>query len=161
MRKMNQAFSTWIRWSKRDQLGKILKFPGVYAIAVSDKNLASAPFEWSEEIIYVGMTNSKGGLESRLQQFENTIIGKRGHGGAARVRYKHKDYNLLVSKLFVSVSHIECDVKSNQPSDLRLMGDVPKHEYECFAIFVEKFGRLPEFNDKKRSPKKLKSKLAT
>jgi hypothetical protein len=34
------------------------------------------------------------------------------------------------------------------------MGNVVKQEYECFAVFVEKFGKLPEFNDKKRSPKK-------
>jgi hypothetical protein len=34
------------------------------------------------------------------------------------------------------------------------MGEVAKYEYECFALFAEKFGHLPEFNDKKRSPKK-------
>jgi len=122
---------------------------------LSDKDLTSTPFEWSEEIIYIGMTNAKGGLKSRLQQFENTIIGKTGHSGAERVRYKHGDYNLQVSKLFVSISHTECDVKSNRPSELRLMGSVAHQEYECFAIFAEKFGgRLPEFNDKKKSPKK-------
>ena|SRR6266550_4508440 len=152
---MSQPFSTWIRWIERNQLGEMLKFPGVYAVALSDKDLTSTPFEWSEEIIYIGMTNAKGGLKSRLQQFENTIVGKTGHGGAERVRYKHEDYNLLVSKLFVSISHTECDVKSNRPSDLRLMGSVAHQEYECFAIFAEKFeGRLPEFNDKKKSPKK-------
>ena len=34
------------------------------------------------------------------------------------------------------------------------MGRIAKHEYDCFAAFVEMFGRLPEFNDKKKSPKK-------
>jgi hypothetical protein len=58
--------------------------------------------------------------------------------------------NTLVSKLFVSVSHTECDVSSNKSSDLRLMGTVLQKEYECFALFVENnFGQLPEFNDKK------------
>ena len=122
----------------------MLKFPGVYAIAYSDNDITATPFEWSEEIIYIGMTNAKGGLKSRLQQFENTIFDRRGHGGAERVRYKHRDYNQLVSKLFVSISHTECDVKSNRPSDLRLMGSVARQEYDCFAIFAEKFGdRLP------------------
>ena len=93
---MNQTFSNWIRWVDRNQLGEILKFPGVYAIARSDGNLTSTPFEWSEEIIYIGMTNAKGGLKSRLQQFENTIKGKRGHGGAVRVRFKYPDYDALV-----------------------------------------------------------------
>ena len=153
---MNQIFSDWVRWPERNRLGETLRFPGVYAIALSNNELASSSFEWSDEIIYIGMTNAKGGLKSRLQQFENTIIGKTGHGGAERVMHKHRDYNLLVSKLFVSVSYTECDVISNKPSDLRLMGQVAQQEYECFAIFVEKFGRLPEFNDKKKSPKKIR-----
>jgi hypothetical protein len=151
---MGQPFSTWIRWTNRKHLGAILEFPGIYAIALSDRDLTSMLFDWSDEIIYIGMTNAKGGLKSRLQQFENTIIGKTGHGGAERVRHKHGNYNLLVSKLFVSVSHTECNVESNKPSDLRLMGAITQQEYEYFAIFAEKFGRLPEFNDKKKSPKK-------
>ena len=125
---MSQIFSTWIRWSDRNRLGEILEFPGVYAIALSDKDLASTPFEWSDEIIYIGMTNAKGGLKSRLQQFEDTIIGKTGHGGAERVRHKHRDYNILVPKLFVSVSYTECDVTSNKPSDLLFMGKVAHQE---------------------------------
>jgi hypothetical protein len=57
--------------------------------------------------------------------------------------------------IFVSVSHTEFDVSSNKPSDLRLMGTVLQKEYECFALFAENnFGQLPEFNDKKKSPKK-------
>ena len=36
------------------------------------------------------------------------------------------------------------------------MGDVAKHEYECFAVFAETFDRLPEFNDKKKSPRKFR-----
>ena len=152
---MNQSFSNWVRWLERDKLGKTLKYPGIYAIASSHKDIASFPFVWCEEIFYIGMTNSKGGLKSRLQQFENTIKGKVGHGGAERVRFKHSDYNSLVSKLFVSVSHTECDVLSHTPSDLRLMGQVAQEEYECFAVFAEKFNRLPEFNDKKKSLKKI------
>ena len=46
-----------------------------------------------------------------------------------------------------------CNVKTNEPSDLRKMGQVTKLEYLCLAHFVETFGYLPEFNDKKRSPK--------
>ncbi len=33
------------------------------------------------------------------------------------------------------------------------MGEVAKFEYICFAYFVEVFGELPEFNNKKESPK--------
>jgi hypothetical protein len=100
------------------------------------------------------MTNAKGGLKSRLQQFDNTIKGKEGHGGAQRVRFKYASYKKLAPRLFVSVSPYKCNVTSNKPSDLRIMGEVAKQEYECFALFAKRYKGLPEFNDKKRSPKK-------
>jgi hypothetical protein len=30
------------------------------------------------------------------------------------------------------------------------MGEVARFEYVCFAHFVERFGRLPEFNNNKK-----------
>jgi len=78
--------------------------------------------------------------------------GKRiNHGGAARVRFKHRHYGRLVQRLFVSVLPVHCDVKSNQSGDLRLMG--VELEYICLARYAQRFNRLPEFNDKRRSPK--------
>lgn len=150
---MKKSFSKWVFWQERNNLDNI-KLPGIYIIALSDKNIAGKIFSWRKEIIYVGMTNSQGGLKSRLQQFDNTIKGKDGHGGAKRVQFKYRNYTKLVQKLYVSVCPFDCNVKSNLPADLRVMGEVSKYEYECFAVFVEKFKRLPEFNDKKRSPKK-------
>jgi hypothetical protein len=100
------------------------------------------------------MTNSKGGLKSRLQQFENTIKGKMGHGGAHRVKFKHKNYARLSKRLRVSILPRNCNVESNAPNDLCQMGKIAKLEYDCFAMYAEKYGLLPEFNDKKRSPKK-------
>lgn len=150
---MNNKFSAWAGWIHRNGLEGI-KLPGVYAIALCDKDISGKPFEWRQDIIYVGMTNSKGGLKSRLQQFETTIKGGDGHGGAHRVRYKYPDPNLLIPRLYVSICASNCDVMTNQPADLRAMGKVAKLEYDCFAYFVEVFHSLPEFNDKKRSPKK-------
>ena len=149
---MKKRFSMWARWQDRDSLYGI-KFPGVYAIALLDKDIDSTVFSWIPEIIYVGMTNAQSGLKSRLQQVDNTIKGKEGHVGGQRVRFRHKNYQKLTSRLYVSVCPHECNVKSNLPADLRVMGNVAKLEYECFAVFVEKFRQLPEFNDKKRSPK--------
>ena len=148
-----KEFTHWAKWQNRKSLPD-LQYPGVYAIALSHQDISGTLFSWRSEIIYIGMTNSKGGLKSRLQQFENTIIGKDGHGGAHRVRFKHPDYHTLVPALFVSVCSHKCNVNSNAPEDFRIMGDVDKFEYECFAVFTEHFGQLPEFNDKKRSPKK-------
>ena len=150
---MMTLFSQWIKWTKRNDLLQ-LQYPGVYAIALSDKNIDGKPFSWRLEIIYVGMTNAKGGLKSRLQQFDNTIKGKEGHGGGRRVRFKYPNYEDLAPQLYVSVCPYECNVESKDPTDLRIMGEVAKQEYECFAIFAETFNQLPEFNDKKRSPKK-------
>lgn len=150
---MMNNFSTWMKWRDRSELDD-LDNPGVYSIAISNDNISNTPFSWRQEIIYVGMTNSKGGLKSRLQQFDNTIRGKVGHGGAHRVRFKYPNYDNLTRRLFVSVSPTKCTVTSKTPANLRLMGKVAAQEYECFAKFVEAFGRLPEFNDMARSPKK-------
>src|SRR3989344_3397510 len=145
-------FSDWTLWQNRNRLDNI-KYPGIYILAHTHNDISGRRFEWLEEIIYIGMTNSKGGLNSRMQQFENTIIGKTGHGGAERVRYKHTDYKGLVCNLYVSVAPFQCDVNSNKAGDLLIMCKVAEFEYVCFAEYVNRFERLPEFNDKKKSPK--------
>lgn len=129
--------------------------PGVYVLAISRARLNGKPFSWRRDIVYVGMTNSKPGLTSRLKQFDDTISGKRSnHGGAERFRFKHRRYEPLSRRLFASVAPVFCDVKSNKPRDLRLMGKVAEFEFICLARYAQVHRALPEFNDKKRSPKK-------
>lgn len=99
------------------------------------------------------MTNGASGLQGRLKAFDNTIHGKRGHGGADRFRYKHKTYSKLIKKLFVAGAPFKANVTSNKPKDLIAMGNVAKFEYQCFAQYVENYNKLPEFNDKKLSKK--------
>ncbi len=147
------AFTAWVRWPDRHSL-EWLAFPGVYVLAHSARNLERRPFSWHKEITYIGMTNAKGGLGTRIKQFDETIAGKRvSHGGADRVRYKYRHYGRFTTTFYVSVCAIPCNVKTNSPKDLLSMGDVAKLEYECFAAFVRKFGRLPQFNDKAKAPK--------
>tara|TARA_Y100001970_G_C14186585_1_gene832944 strand:+ start:1329 stop:1841 length:513 start_codon:yes stop_codon:yes gene_type:complete len=149
----NKKFSNWTPWKLRNSIPNI-DFPGVYIIAITSKRISDKKFDWIKEIKYVGMTNSITGLKGRLKSFDDTILGKRNsHGGADRVRYKYQDYDKLVKKTYVSVVYFECDVKSILPKDLNVMGDVVKFEYECWAKFSEHFNLLPEFNDKKGSPK--------
>jgi len=147
-----KIFTEWIKWEERNSL-KGVKFPGIYCLAISDIDISKQNFKWISEIKYVGMTNSQNGLRGRMKQFDNTIIGKTGHGGADRFRYKYENYQDLVNRLFVSICFFECNVKSNSPKDLRIMGEVAKFEYDCFANYVDKFGYLPEFNDKSKSAK--------
>jgi hypothetical protein len=147
-----ERFSLWQRWQGREDLEN-LKYPGVYAIAYSVDSISCRPFSWLSDLIYIGMTNAASGLRGRLKQFDNTIVGKTGHGGADRVRYKHRDYGILCRCLHVAVAPLKCDVTSGTPTDLRTMGEVAQFEYLCFAHFVEQFGRLPEFNNKKEALK--------
>jgi hypothetical protein len=149
---IEKLFGEWCKWGDFASLDKAA-LPGVYALMVSDKDWTGRGFTIAAEIVYFGMTNAKAGLRGRLKQFENTIQGKTGHGGAERVRNRHRDYHDLVRRLYVAIAPFEANVTSNHPEDLRVMGRVAEFEYLCFAAFVEAFGRLPEFNDKKRSPK--------
>lgn len=146
-------FSKWKKWANRNELNN-LQYPGVYSLAITSQNLSNKPFSLIKEIAYFGMTNSSYGIEGRLNQFENTIIGKTGHGGAERFLTKYPNYKTLIKKLYVSINCIECDVKSNTPPELRKMGEIANFEYICFAEYMKEFGCLPKFNDKKKSPKR-------
>lgn len=121
-------------------------------MAITSADLGGQPFSWLPQVVYVGMTNSRGGLGQRLYQFDNTIRGREGHGGACRVRYVHRDYDDLVRQLFVAVREFPCDVRSAEPDDLRMMGEVAREEYRCFAEYSERFDGLPQFN-RRESPK--------
>lgn len=146
-------FSTWTQWSQRGAL-RSLAFPGVYVIAISDARLHGKPFSWRREIAYVGMTNAVAGLSGRLRQFDLTVSGeRRAHGGADRMRYAYRRYARLLPHLFVAVRPIKCNVTSGAMRDLLFMGRVARLEYQCLARYVQRFGRLPWFNDKAHSPK--------
>jgi hypothetical protein len=145
-------FSRWTHWKDRNAL-EGLEFPGVYALAISKRDLSGKRFSWIGQIVYVGMSNAVSGLKGRLNQFDNTIIGKTGHGGALRFLHDYPDHKKLVPKLYVAAAPFKCKVTSFTSADLLTMGDVVKAEYECWAQFVRVFGSLPKYNDKKRAPK--------
>jgi hypothetical protein len=106
------------------------------------------------EIIYIGMARSQGGLKMHLRRFYDGLNGRRGYSGARCVRLQYPSYRTLAPNLYVSICPYECDIQSNQPKDLRMMGDIARHEYESFAVFVEKNKRLPKFNDMKQASKR-------
>jgi hypothetical protein len=146
-------FSNWIKWKDRVHL-EGFHYPGVYALAVSTKNLSGEPFSLIQEIKYFGMTNqNRDGLRGRLNQFENTIKGKKGHGGANRFLGYYKNQMNWVNNLYLSVNYIECDVIALKPVDLWKMGEIAKFEYICNAEYLKKFKTLPQFHHKLESPK--------
>lgn len=150
-------FTRWAKWESREKL-RDLGYPGVYALAVSGGNLEGKEFSYLCEIAYFGMTNSIAGLRGRLKQFDNTIRGKTGHGGAERFCFDYPKSEMLVPNLFVAVLPFPCDVSSNAPNDLLVMGMVAMAEYECFSHYASVFGELPRYNNKKSSPKPKRAK---
>jgi hypothetical protein len=146
-------FSVWKQWTQRGGVAG-LEFPGVYVIAISDTRLHNKPFSWRSDIAYVGMTNAVAGLSGRLRQFDLTVSGKRlAHGGADRVRQAYDHYSRLLPRLFAAVRPMKCNVTSGAVRDLLVMGRVAQFEFQCLARYVQRFGHLPVFNDKARSPK--------
>lgn len=153
---MINEFTNWLKWEDRNKLEGI-NYPGIYCIAVSRKSLNT--FSFIPELEYIGMTNSKGGLKSRLRQFDDTIKLKRtNHGGADRFLYQYENYEEVKDNIYVAICSFECDTKNPTPKDLRIMGEVAKCEYDCWAIYIENNGRYPKFNDMSNAPKYSKTK---
>jgi hypothetical protein len=140
-------FSRWAAWSDREAFPN-LELRGVYAICVTRSRLVGIPFKWSADICYIGMTNSKGGLRSRLRQFDRTLHVALEHGGADRFRFMYKDYAKVLPRLYVAVLPVRADVDHPKPRDLRAMGSVAYLEYECLARYHTKFGGVPAFNQR-------------
>ena len=141
----------WTSWGNRNQIQNIQ--PGVYYLAHTEQNISGNDFSMIKEIIYIGVTISKGGTKGRLGQFRDTMERNyNNHGGAQRVRFKHKNSTLFFNNLYVSV--LPFPLLSNNGDDLRIKGECLKHEYVSFAEYVDLYGVLPEFNDQKRSLKK-------
>ena len=123
--------------------------PGVYVIAVTGTSIGGQKFSWRRDIVYVGMTNSLSGLRGRLRQFDQTMSGSLRHGGADRVRVKHRNYARFAKQAYVALAPFSCTPGSSLPRDLRVMGEVARFEYLCLAAYADKFNQLPEFNDRK------------
>lgn len=143
----------WIKWNNRKQISEI-KEPGIYFIALSNIELTGKPFELNKEIIYIGMSISKKGVLSRLSQFEKGILGKDGtHGGAERVRFKHKNPDTFFGDIYVCVKSFPLK-HNDEVYNWKQKGECVKHEYASFAEYLNNYGELPEFNDQKKSKKK-------
>lgn len=138
-------FTNWTKWQNRNELANN-KYPGVYAIALSDMDINGSQFNWIKEIIYIGMTNSNGGLLSRLARFDHTLRGGKGHVGAKHFLLKYPNASELISSLYVAVKSFECDTRINSVKDLLVMGKVAECEYIAFGEYVRRFGYLPELN---------------
>ena len=143
----------WIHWKNRNEIPGI-KQPGIYFIAYSLNNMSNHDFKLQQEIVYIGMSISKKGVLGRLYQFKRAMEGKNGiHGGAERVRFKHKKHLHFFENCYLYVDTFELS-ESDEVYNWKQKGECVKHEYVSFANYIEKHEELPEFNDQKRSKKK-------
>jgi hypothetical protein len=139
--------SPWYRWENRSHF-PMKQQPGVYCLAITARNLEGQVPQW-KDVVYIGMTNSKGGLVARWQQFANTINGKEGHSGGKKVVDDLGQYRMWKKKLFVCAMAVECDVTSRTPDDLTKMGWVAFLEFEALAKFARAvLGKYPKYNTK-------------
>ena len=142
------CFSRWFAWEDRKDFPDA-KQPGVYLIAIAPGKLVRCYPHWSD-VVYIGMTISRGGLAARWQQLSRSIRGGEGHSGGKTIYAKLGNYNSWRKKrkkLYVAAMAMDCDVKSPRPRDRRRMGLVAYFEHEAFAKYQEKTGRIrPKFN---------------
>lgn len=129
------------------------KCPGVYILAFTDKDLEGKSIN-IEDIFYVGMTNSLGGVKQRLSQFIQGIKKSRSHSAGMRFFKEYsmgKPFDSNQDKtFFVAFVSIPCKVNKSERTaeDLRKMGEVAKFEYDVLAYIKEKTGKEPELNKK-------------
>lgn len=151
---MGKNNTKWVAWKNRNTIS-LKDQPAIYFIAHISENLEKKEFKYIEEIVYIGMTISKKGLKGRLDQFEKAMRGSdRVHGGAERVRFRHADADLFFENTYVSACIFELSKTRDTPHDWRKKAECVGHEYNSFAMYLELFDKLPEFNDHAKSKKK-------
>ena len=143
-------FSKWYWWEKRSEFpGKTN--PGVYAIAITEKDLDNGSFNW-ENVVYIGMSNSRKGLEDRWSFLVCAIKNKPNghHSGGIRIyesRGHYKEWKRV--KMFVAAHAVYCNPNKGDnrtPEDIRKKGKVSYLEFEALAQYKEKIGKEPEYN---------------
>jgi len=137
-------FSLWYKWENRNMYQQ-REYPGVYLIAISNKNLENQNPLFSD-VVYIGMTKRKQGLRGRWQDFQKAINGGEGHSGGKAIFKDKGPYQNWAEKLYVSAMSIICNVMNPTSDDYIKMGWIAFLEYEAFAKFYEEVGGHPKYN---------------
>lgn len=130
------------------------KYPGVYILAYTDKDLLNKRIK-IEDIFYVGMSNSLGGVKQRISQFINGIEKYKSHSAGMRFFKEYMNNNSFSKNkskksFYIASLTLPCEVSKDKRTDkdLRKMGEVAKFEYDVLAHIKEKLGKEPELNKK-------------
>lgn len=129
-----------------------LKYPGIYLLAFRRAALEGRGIVESD-VLYVGMSNSSGGVAQRLKQFRDGIEKNGFHSGAMRFYRDHSNgspFSAVKSNkkfYFVALTLPCVSVKARaQPTDFQTMGHVAALEYYVVARVLERTGRTPPLN---------------
>jgi hypothetical protein len=66
-----------------------LRYPGVYLLAYGAKELEGQNVK-IDDVYYIGMSNSAGGVRSRLRQFKSALERGYGHSGGNHCYVQNK-----------------------------------------------------------------------
>ncbi len=130
-------------------------YPGVYILAYTEKDIKDQ-VPALHDVYYIGMSNAKAGLQSRLNQFMDGIEKGKGHSAGNRF-FKKINNGIPYSgsskkeKLYFCALTIETNgyKETRTPEDLRMMGEICRLEYYLMAKFKSQFGSktLSEVNN--------------
>ena len=129
-------------------------YPGIYLLAFTDKDLDGQKVE-PNDIFYVGMSNARKGVKSRVKQFLNGIEKNGSHSAGMRF-YKENSKGTAFSdcnhpeKFYIVSSTFKCDVdkRTRTPNDLKIMGEICRLEYYLLAYIKEVTNAEPKLNKK-------------
>jgi hypothetical protein len=157
---VSKLFSgSWIDLHSKDPFARPeLKYPGVYLVAYTSKNLTGRKATPSD-VFYVGMSNSAGGLRQRLKQFKKGIEVNGLHSAAMYFFRRYcgsRPFSEAQTgkRLFFTALAIPCVSKKSEakPDDLREMGHVACLEYYALAHVAAKTTKNPALNQLGRMP---------
>ena len=131
---------------------KSLSSPGVYILAWSVSPLAGKKPK-PRDVLYVGMSNSAGGVRARLRQFLGGLEQNNRHSGAKRF-FREYAHNVPISRyrtknrFFGTAIALKCDSNKLEakPTDFRIMGHVACLEYYVRAHILAETGKRPDLN---------------
>ena len=147
-------FSKWMSWGKRFEFAD-RKEPGVYMISITENDLEGKEPRY-EDVVYIGMTTSQGGLLHRWKQFDNSITkgeylkgnGNSGGDSAFKDLGNYKDWQLRNLRLYVCGYALACNTKKTERAsdDLIKMGIIRYLEYKALSECKSVTGSEPKYN---------------
>ena len=129
-------------------------YPGIYLLAFTDKGIEGQTVD-PIDVFYVGMSNARKGITSRVKQFINGIEKNGSHSAGMRF-FKERSKNISFSecshseRFYIVSLTMPCDVNKHTrtPKDLKMMGEICRLEYYLLAYIKYKTGKEPDLNKK-------------